>query len=134
MFQESGMSTNNSSSGATLQISYASVARAETAKQDRPGKGIDPNEKHLCTDHLLGDLKDRTISGGFITIIAQGVQFILGLASIMALARLLTPKDFGLYAMVTSIMGYMMTFKDAGLSTATVQREGITIAQVSNLF
>src|SRR5439155_21176595 len=93
-----------------------------------------PNEKHLCTDHLLGDLKDRTISGGFITIIAQGVQFILGLASIMALARLLTPKDFGLYAMVTSIMGYMMTFKDAGLCTATVQPGGITHAQVSNLF
>ena len=95
---------------------------------------IDPNEKHVSTDHLLADLKGRTVSGAFITIVAQGVQFVLGLVSIMVLARLLTPKDFGLYAMVTTVMGYLMIFKDAGLSTATVQREGITLAQVSNLF
>ena len=95
---------------------------------------IDPNEKHVSTDHLLADLKGRTVSGAFITIVAQGVQFVLGLVSIMILARLLTPKDFGLYAMVTTVMGYLMIFKDAGLSTATVQREGITLAQVSNLF
>src|SRR5437870_12051043 len=36
--------------------------------------------------------------------------------------------------MVTTIMRYVVTFKDAGHSTATVQREGITHAQVSNLF
>jgi PST family polysaccharide transporter len=94
----------------------------------------DPNEKHLGTDHLLTDLKGRTISGAFITIAAQGAQFVLNLASIIVLARLLTPKDFGLFAMVTTVMGYLRVFKDAGLSTATVQREDITHAQVSNLF
>jgi PST family polysaccharide transporter len=52
----------------------------------------------------------------------------------MVLARLLTPKDFGLFAMVTTVIGYLRVFKDAGLSTATIQREGITHAQVSNLF
>src|SRR6266404_5333295 len=128
------MIANNSSSTGKDQVALISIARLERVKQDRPDKGIDPNEKHLCTDHLLGDLKGRTISSGFITIAAQGVQFVLSLASIMVMARLLTPKDFGLYAMVTTIMGYLMVFKDAGLSTATVQRECITQAQVSNLF
>ena len=52
----------------------------------------------------------------------------------MILARLLTPRDFGLVAMVWTIMGFLRVFKEAGLSTATVQREGITHAQVSNLF
>jgi O-antigen/teichoic acid export membrane protein len=52
----------------------------------------------------------------------------------MVLARLLTPRDFGLFAMVTTVISYLRVFKDAGLSTATVQREGITQAQVSNLF
>src|SRR5882762_6187480 len=94
----------------------------------------DPNEKHLSTDHLLADLKGRTISGAFITMAAQGAQFVLSLASVMVLARLLTPKDFGLFAMVTTVIGYLRVFKDAGLATATVQREGITHAQVSNLF
>src|SRR5439155_18699530 len=34
----------------------------------------------------------------------------------------------------TTVMGYLIVFMDAGLSTATVQRENITQAQVSNLF
>jgi PST family polysaccharide transporter len=115
------------SSVANGEVSFISMA-------DRASKGLDSNEKYIRTDHLLDDLKRRTISSGLITVAAQGVQFILNLVSIMALARLLTPKDFGLYAMVTTVMGYVMVFKDAGLSTATVQREGITHTQVSNLF
>jgi O-antigen/teichoic acid export membrane protein len=110
------------------------VPRAETSAQDHSSKGIDTDERHLATDHLLPDLKGRTISGAFITIAAQGAQFVLSLASIMVLARLLTPADFGLFAMVTTVIGYLRVFKDAGLSTATVQRDGITNAQVSNLF
>jgi len=99
-----------------------------------PGTELDFREKHLSTDHLLSDLKGRTISGAFVTMMAQGAQFVLSLGSIMVLARLLTPKDFGLFAMVTTVIGYLRVFKDAGLSTATIQREGITNAQVSNLF
>src|SRR6266404_7562692 len=109
-------------------------APAETTGPDLSDKVIDPNDKHLGTDHLLSDLKGRTISGAFITIVAQGAQFALSLGSIIVLARLLTPKDFGLFAMVTTVIGYLRVFKDAGLSTATIQREGITHAQVSNLF
>ena len=52
----------------------------------------------------------------------------------MAMARLLAPKDFGLYAMVTTVTGFLRIFQDAGLSMATVQRQEITHAQVSNLF
>jgi O-antigen/teichoic acid export membrane protein len=96
--------------------------------------GSDPNERHFVTGHLLTNLKTRTISSGFVTVAAQGAQFLLNLGSIMVLARLLTPQDFGLVAMVTTVMGFLRTFGDAGLSTATVQREGITHAQVSNLF
>ncbi|HEV2318252.1 MAG TPA: oligosaccharide flippase family protein, partial [Verrucomicrobiae bacterium] len=44
------------------------------------------------------------------------------------------PRDFGLLAMVFTVISVLQVFKDAGLSMATVQREGITHAQVSNLF
>jgi len=37
------------------------------------------------------------------------------------LARLLTPEEFGLIAMVTAVTGFVMMFKDMGLSMATVQ-------------
>jgi PST family polysaccharide transporter len=82
----------------------------------------------------LLNLKGRTISGGFITTTAQSAKFALNLVYTMILARLLMPQDFGLVAMATTVTGFLRVFKDAGLSTATVQREGITHAQVSNLF
>jgi O-antigen/teichoic acid export membrane protein len=94
----------------------------------------DANDRHLATDHLLTNLKGRTISSGFVTIFSQGIQFVLSLVSIMILARLLLPQDFGLIAMVFTVTGFLKIFNDAGLSTATIQREGITHAQVSNLF
>ncbi len=123
-----------SSSLAKGEVVTAGGASTAAGVKASPEIAIDPNDKHLGTDHLLSVLKGRTISGAFITIVAQGAQFLLSLVSIMVLARLLTPKDFGLFAMVTTVMGYLRVFKDAGLSTATVQREGITHAQVSNLF
>src|SRR5438094_6293052 len=91
-------------------------------------------EQHFATDHLLTNLRQRTISSGLISAVAQGAQFFLNLAYIMVLARLLVPQDFGLVAMVTTIMGFLRIFQDAGLSTVTVQRQEITHAQVSNLF
>jgi len=92
------------------------------------------SQAHFSTGHLLDNLKGRTVSSGFITATAQGIQFALTLGSTMILARLLTPQDFGLVAMVWTVMGFLRVFKEAGLSTATVQREGISHAQVSNLF
>ncbi|HEX3625635.1 MAG TPA: lipopolysaccharide biosynthesis protein, partial [Verrucomicrobiae bacterium] len=92
------------------------------------------NDKHFRTDHLLVNLKSRTVSGGFVTVTSQAIQFALVLGSTMILARLLTPRDFGLVAMVSTLMGFLGVFKDAGLSIATVQRDGINHAQVSNLF
>jgi O-antigen/teichoic acid export membrane protein len=94
----------------------------------------DPNARHLRTDHLLNDLKHRTISNGLVTISAQGAIFALGTLSTMVLARLLAPRDFGLIGMATVVTSFLRILKDAGLSTATVQKENITHAQVSNLF
>src|SRR4051812_39505791 len=62
------------------------------------------------------------------------MQFVLMLGYNAALARLLTPRDFGLVAMVMTIIGFLQIFRDMGLSTATIQRADITHAQVSNLF
>src|SRR6266404_5099344 len=107
--------------------------RADSA-ETVASKGIDASERHLSTDHLLTNLRQRTISSGLVTAAAQGAQFFLNLGYIMVLARLLVPQDFGLFAMVATVMGFLRIFQDAGLSMATVQRQEITHAQVSNLF
>lgn len=52
----------------------------------------------------------------------------------MVLARLLSPKDFGLVGMVAAFTGVLGLFRDFGLSAATVQRVEVTEDQISTLF
>lgn len=95
---------------------------------------VDENLEHFRTDHLVENLGKRAVSGGFLTAGAQGAKFVLNLLSAAALARLLSPKEFGLVGMVLAVTGLLGLFKELGLSTATVQKETITQEQVSNLF
>jgi O-antigen/teichoic acid export membrane protein len=67
-------------------------------------------------------------------MIAQIFKFSLNLISNTVLARLLTPQDYGLIGMVTAVTGFVLLFKDLGLSMATVQKDEISHQQVSNLF
>jgi O-antigen/teichoic acid export membrane protein len=67
-------------------------------------------------------------------VTSQAVRFVLQLASTVVLARLLTPADYGLVAMVTAITGLASAFQDFGLSEATIQRQEINHNQVSTLF
>ena len=82
----------------------------------------------------MNDLKQRTIRGGFAKISSQGANFALRIGSLMVLARLLDPKDFGLVGMVMVIVGVLNLFRDFGLSTATVQRADFSEKQLSTLF
>jgi PST family polysaccharide transporter len=88
----------------------------------------------LSTEHLHADLKGRSVRGASLTLISQAARFVLQFASTVVLARLLTPADFGLVAMVTAITGLASAFQDLGLSEATIQRPEINHAQVSTLF
>lgn len=93
----------------------------------------DPN-KQFSTEHLANDLKGRSVRGGVATTAAQIGKTVLDLGALVVLARILTPADFGLIAMVVAVTGLITMFKDLGLSTATVQRAEITHEQVNALF
>lgn len=82
----------------------------------------------------MKDLKQKTIRGGFARLIGQAANFVLRLGSLMVLARLLMPADFGLVGMVTAVTGVLTLFRDFGLSAAAIQRATITDDQISNLF
>jgi O-antigen/teichoic acid export membrane protein len=86
------------------------------------------------TSHLKSDLKARSVRGGAVTMLGQGACFILQSVSTIVLARLLSPADFGLIAMVMAVMGFAALFKDLGLSMATVQNAEIDHKQISTLF
>jgi O-antigen/teichoic acid export membrane protein len=82
----------------------------------------------------MHDLKRKTIRGGFARLCAQAAVFFLRVGSLMVLARLLDPKDFGLVGMVTVFTGVLTLFRDFGLSSAAVQRVTVTDEQISTLF
>ena len=83
---------------------------------------------------LSNDLVRKSVRGGLTTMTAQGAQFVLRIVSTVILARLLMPTDYGLIGMVAVVVNFAGIFKDAGLSTATVQADSITHEQISALF
>jgi len=80
------------------------------------------------------ELKQKSIRGGAATILGQALSFVVQMGSMVVLARLLSPTDYGLQGMVFTLTGFFTLFQDAGLSAATVQRESLTHEQISTLF
>lgn len=88
----------------------------------------------LETSHLKQDLKSHSISGGFNTVAGQILSFGVNILSTIVLARLLLPGDYGLVAMVTTITGFIIVFKDLGLSAAVIQAKELNQDQVTSIF
>jgi O-antigen/teichoic acid export membrane protein len=87
-----------------------------------------------ATDGAPHDLKRKTARGALVSMFGQVANFLLRIGSMVVLARLLNPNDFGLVGMVTACTGFLALFRDAGLSMATIQRASISHAQTSTLF
>src|SRR5687767_14811312 len=79
-------------------------------------------------------LRARTARGGVAVAVAQASTFAFQFVATVWLARLLTPADFGLVAMVTAITGFALLFSDFGLSAATIQASTLSHQQASNVF
>lgn len=82
----------------------------------------------------MSELTERVLRGGLARVSAQVLNFVVRVGSIVAFARLLSPKDFGFVGMVTAITGLLSLLRDFGLSSATVQRAHVTEEQLSSLF
>lgn len=82
----------------------------------------------------MQDLKHRAIRGGLARLCGQAANFVIRVGSLVILARLLTPNDFGLVGMVAAFTGVLHLLRDFGLSSAAIQRATITNEQISTLF
>jgi O-antigen/teichoic acid export membrane protein len=79
-------------------------------------------------------LRHKTYSAIRWTTAAAAMRALLQLAQVAILARLLRPEDYGLVAMVGVVLGFAALFADLGVSSAYVQRQGVTPMQRSSLF
>jgi len=76
----------------------------------------------------------RAVGGAAVTMAAQAGKIAIQLLAVITLARLLTPHDYGLVAMVTALIGVADTFRDFGLSSAAIQAPHLSRGQQHNLF
>lgn len=106
-----------------------SAAGTEQISQVKPRNG-----RLFDNASLDADLKGRSVRGGAVTLLAQGSKLIIQTVSALALARLLTPEDYGLVGMVGTFTGFAALFTDLGLSTATIQAPEIRHRQISTIF
>lgn len=91
-------------------------------------------EEAFGPERSTDDLAVRSVRGGAISVVGQVAQFVFQVGGTVLLARLLTPRDFGLVAMVTVITTFAMLLRDAGLTTAAVQSRTLSHEQSSVLF
>jgi O-antigen/teichoic acid export membrane protein len=83
---------------------------------------------------MTSQLAHSAARGAFFTLAAQIAKILLQLLSVVILARLLTPHDYGLLAIVLVIVGIGEIFRDFGLTTASIQAPVLTTGQRDNLF
>lgn len=76
----------------------------------------------------------RSLRGGVLVVGTRLVTAAIQVGSILVLARLLTPEDYGLVSMVTAITNFAPLFVSLGTQDAVVQRVRITEQEVSALF
>ena len=74
------------------------------------------------------------LRGGLLTVIAQGIKIVVQFLSVIVLARLLIPEDFGLVASVSPIVAFVALFQNLGLQQAVVQRKEISQRQLNQVF
>ena len=82
----------------------------------------------------LSSIKNKTVHGIFWNAVEkfsiQSVQFILGIV----IARILSPRDFGLVGMLTIFLALAQVFIDSGFLKALIQKQDRTDADYSTVF
>lgn len=84
---------------------------------------------------ITGDTLRRTaVRSAGAAIAGQTANFILSMGSVVILARLLSPADFGVVTMVTTFGLLFRSFGLTGFTELIVQREDLTARLTANLF
>jgi PST family polysaccharide transporter len=93
-----------------------------------------PVDAYFADHQESGDLGRLALRGGIVSVAVQYGNGALQMLAAIILARLLTPADFGLVAIITVLTSFAPLLIDFGLGDATTLRSKITPGQVSSLF
>lgn len=82
----------------------------------------------------MDQLKTKTVKGLYYLGMGKSLSKILSFVNTIILARLLTPEDYGLMALVMVVIGFIGFFNEVGLGSAIRQRIDITEQQLNGVF
>jgi PST family polysaccharide transporter len=75
-----------------------------------------------------------SLHSGLAFLVARGLNTFVQIGSTILLARLLSPHDYGLVAMVSALVGFAPMLIDLGTNDAVVQRKSISRYDITSLF
>jgi PST family polysaccharide transporter len=94
---------------------------------------IDAGDSGFYEFPQLTDLRAKALAGiGWVTL-AQLLQQLLRFLISVILARLLTPRDFGLLGMIAVFTGFATLFSDMGFGAALIHREDLEERHLSSV-
>ena len=90
--------------------------------------------KYFEANRSQENLGSKSFRSGVISVAGRAINAVIQIGTIVVLARLLMPEDFGLVAMVAALIGFAPVLIELGTSDAAVQKADITPEEVSGLF
>ncbi len=79
-------------------------------------------------------LKEKALKGIKWTALSSVIGAVTQLLQIVVLAHFLAPKDFGLMALATVVIGFSQMFVDMGVSNAIIHKQDITKRELDSLY
>ncbi len=91
-------------------------------------------ERWFHIDGVRSDLRARSVRSGAIALSARGTLILLNIGSVMVLARILRPEDFGVLAMILPVTILFNSIANFALQTSVIHDEHLDHAKASAIF
>ena len=80
------------------------------------------------------NIKKKAVKGAGVNVFTNALDFIFHTVGFIILARLLSPKDFGLVAMVTAFSLLPMNFGLNGFAAFIIQKQSLSKEEINSIF
>lgn len=98
----------------------------------RSNPAASPVDDPLSTE--VATLARQSARGGIAVTVSAAVQTLVGFATLIALTRIIQPAEFGVYAMAATLLGFIATIRDFGLSASIVEADQLDEAAANAVF
>jgi O-antigen/teichoic acid export membrane protein len=120
----------------TIMVAYGPSVACRFAVNEVFGERVTYGRSHEVANRTRneGHLGQAAVRGAAAAGVSQVIRIGTQILSVVILARLLTPADFGMVASIAPLTAFVVLFQDLGLQQAIVQRRDVSQEQLSAAF